>query len=147
MQLQWNAGMQLAADKIVTGPGRSSRVYFESRRSRHENRFDKPGVVGVATWQYKRFVGLRAANASDGPAVLLTKHTAEGIAVKPLYMSSSSSLCTIASNMLSSPAGGAAGREAAVGSRAAVRAAAARAAATPNFEVAAGAGLVVGGGR
>ena len=73
MQLQWNAGMQLAADKIVTGPGRSSRVYFESRRSRHENRFDKPGVVGVATWQYKRFVGLRAANASDGPAVLLTK--------------------------------------------------------------------------
>ncbi|KAL1526128.1 hypothetical protein AB1Y20_014856 [Prymnesium parvum] len=72
-QREWNSGFQLAASEIVTADGgASSRVYFEARRERHEDRFSRAGVIGVAAWPRLQLVGLRAADAA-APAVVATK--------------------------------------------------------------------------
>lgn len=64
----------MAASEIVTDrSGDFSRVYFEARRDRHEDRFKNAGVIGVAQWRRNQFVGLRVADARAGPGVLITK--------------------------------------------------------------------------
>ena len=74
LQQEWNSGFQLAANHIVTNKARTqSRVYFEARRHRHEERFREPGVIGMASWRLGTLVGVRAADVAAGPGVLLTK--------------------------------------------------------------------------
>ena len=74
LQRDWNSGFVLAADKIVTDLGhRESRVYFEARTQRHEERFHAPASIGMATWRLGAMVGLRAADTAAGPGVLTTK--------------------------------------------------------------------------
>ena len=73
-QANWNAGFVLAANHIVESDDRSeSRIYYEARRNRHEERFGEPGVIGMATWRLDTLVGLRAADPSAGPAQIVTK--------------------------------------------------------------------------
>ena len=59
-QSDWGSGFLLPAAQILTDDA-THKVYFEARRTRHEHRFDRPGVIGVAAWQRDRIVGLRCA--------------------------------------------------------------------------------------
>ena len=73
-QADWNSGFVLAANEVVASPDRSeSRVYYEARQLRHEDRFAQAGVIGMASWRLDTLVGLRAADVSAGPAVVMTK--------------------------------------------------------------------------
>ena len=59
-QAHWASGFVLPAAQINTG-GSATRIYYEARKLRHENRFEAPGVIGVASWEEDRLVGLRCA--------------------------------------------------------------------------------------
>ena len=66
----WDGGFVLPAAQIVTDET-SHRVYYEARSgSRHEERFDRPGTIAVASWDRDRLVGVRAAH--EGVAASLT---------------------------------------------------------------------------
>lgn len=70
----WNSGFVLAANEIVSDvDSGESRVYYEARQLRHEERFLQAGVIGMASWRLDTLVGLRVADASAGPAVVVTK--------------------------------------------------------------------------
>jgi len=73
LQSDWNSGFVLPAAQIVSDKdGAETRVYFEARRVRHEERFNEAATIGMASWQFDRLAGLRAADpASD--AVFTTK--------------------------------------------------------------------------
>jgi len=74
LQHEWNSGFQLAASQIVMDDTKTySRVYYEARKHRHEDRFKEAGSIGMASWRRDTIVGVRAANATVGPAVLVTK--------------------------------------------------------------------------
>ena len=74
LQGDWDSGFLLAADQIVADSSRTqSRVYFEARKTRHEDRFKEPAVIGMARWNFDAIVGLRAADPNQGPAVITTK--------------------------------------------------------------------------
>ena len=74
LQHEWNSGFQLAASQIVMDDTKTySRVYFEARKHRHEDRFKEAGSIGMASWRRDTMVGVRAADAAAGPAVLVTK--------------------------------------------------------------------------
>lgn len=58
----WDGGFVLPAAQIVTDET-SHRVYYEARSgSRHEERFDRPGTIAMASWDRDRLVGVRAAH-------------------------------------------------------------------------------------
>ena len=44
-----------------------------ARHLRHEERFNRPGVIGLAAWHLHALVGLRAADAASGAGVIVTK--------------------------------------------------------------------------
>ncbi|KAL3912903.1 MAG: hypothetical protein SGPRY_008174 [Prymnesium sp.] len=74
LQGEWNSGFQLAASSIVSDAAQTFwRVYFEARELRHEDRFKKTGVIGVAHWDYQQMVGLRTADHTHGPGMFTTK--------------------------------------------------------------------------
>merc|ERR1711871_990345 len=74
LQNEWDSGFMLAADQIVNDHEQTeNRVYYEARRVRHEERFTEPAVIGVARWRFGTLVGLRVADSSAGPAVVVTK--------------------------------------------------------------------------
>ena len=71
-QKDWGSGFVLPAAQILTDPPYKlspvgphqqplHRLYYEARRTRHEQRFDRPGVIGLATWSADRIVGIRCA--------------------------------------------------------------------------------------
>ena len=73
VQGHWRSGFLLAADQIVSDHEQTeSRVYFEARKDRHEERFQRPGVIGMAAWRFGTLVGLKAADAAF-PAIVTTK--------------------------------------------------------------------------
>ena len=74
LQRDWNSGMQLAASEITPDWTKTlSRVYFEARRLRHEDRFKKTGVIGMASWTFNTLVGLRVADPTVGAGIIVTK--------------------------------------------------------------------------
>ena len=73
-QADWNAGFVLAANEVLSEADLGeSRVYYEARHLRHEERFNRPGVIGLAAWHLHALVGLRAADAASGAGVIVTK--------------------------------------------------------------------------
>ena len=58
----WDSGFVLPAAQIVTD-ATTHRIYYEVRSgSRHEERFDKPGTIAVASWDRDRLVGVHLAH-------------------------------------------------------------------------------------
>ena len=58
----WDSGFVLPAAQIVTD-ATTHRIYYEVRSgSRHEERFDKPGTIAVASWERNRLVGVHLAH-------------------------------------------------------------------------------------
>jgi len=73
LQQDWNSGFMMAAAQVVTSKDKKEhRVYFEARQSRHERRYSRPGLIGVATWPINRMVGLRPSDPMF-EAVFVTK--------------------------------------------------------------------------
>ncbi|KAL3897921.1 MAG: hypothetical protein SGPRY_012950, partial [Prymnesium sp.] len=73
VQKDWNSGFLLpAAQMIADAHGKETRVYYEARRVRHEERFNEAAVIGLASWQYDQLVGIRVADPTY-PAFVLTK--------------------------------------------------------------------------
>lgn len=71
LQRDWDAGLHVPAPQIVSNSV-GHRVYFESRRAHHEQRFTVDAVIGVAHWPRDRIVGLRQAHVAQ-PAEVVTK--------------------------------------------------------------------------
>ena len=68
----WDSGFVLPAAQIVTD-ATTHRIYYEVRSgSRHEERFDKPGTIAVASWDRDRLVGVHLAHG-DVEGWLTTK--------------------------------------------------------------------------
>ena len=68
----WDSGFVLPAAQIVTDET-THRIYYEARSgSRHEERFEKPGSIAVASWDRDRLVGVHLAHG-DVEGWLTTK--------------------------------------------------------------------------
>ena len=68
----WDSGFVLPAAQIVTDET-THRIYYEARSgSRHEERFDKPGSIAMASWDRDRLVGVHLAHG-DVEGWLTTK--------------------------------------------------------------------------
>ena len=73
LQVEWNSGFMLPAAQIVADKeGTESRIYFEARRVRHEERFNEAATIGLAKWQFDRLAGVRAADPANS-AFFVTK--------------------------------------------------------------------------
>ena len=94
VQAEWNSGFLLPAAHIVSDRAlKHTRIYFESRRVRHEERFSEVATIGMASWRLDRLAGIRPANP-ESTAFFVTKPLlAEGRSFKLLLNAELSQAC------------------------------------------------------
>ncbi|KAL1525917.1 hypothetical protein AB1Y20_020744 [Prymnesium parvum] len=69
-QAAWDSGFLLPAAQLLAAPrGGGTRLYYEARRVRHEQRFRGAAAIGMAAWDDDRLAALRAADPSLPAAV------------------------------------------------------------------------------